>query len=101
MPPPLGQPMSFPGNMQSPLQTQPQQPQQPMMFQYSPSQQSNPQMNFNFKPIWATEILDNMKEMKKELSKLGRIEKSIGTLTLKMNTLETKVSAMETVVNDC
>ena len=67
MPPPSGQPMPFQG-MQSPLQTQPQ---APMMFQYSPSQQPNPPMNFNFKPDWATEILENMKEMKKELSKLS------------------------------
>ena len=66
-----------------------------------PFSAAQPQMNFNFKPDWATEILYNMKEMKKELSKLGSIVKSIGTLTLKMNTLETKVSSMETVVNNC
>ena len=58
-------------------------------------------MNFNFKPDWATEILDNMKEMIKELSKLSNIEKNIGTLTLKMNSLDTKVSSMESVVNNC
>ena len=98
MPPPTGQPIPFQGGIQTPLQTQPQ---QPMMFQYSPSQQPPQQMNFNFKPDWANEILDNMREMKKELSKLSNIEKSIGNLTLKMNTLDTKVSTMEAVVNNC
>ena len=101
MAPPPGQPMPFQGSMQPPLQALPQQPQQPMVFQYSPSQQPNPQMNFNFKPDSVTEILDNMKEMKKELSKLSSIEKNIGTLTIKMNTLDTKVSSMEAVVNNC
>ena len=41
MAPPPGQPMPFQGSMQSPLQTQ-QQQSQPMMFQYSPSQQPTP-----------------------------------------------------------
>ena len=91
-------PMPFPNaNMQTPMQPQP-----PMMpYSFSPTQQPGPQMNFNFKPDWATEILESMKEMKKDLSKLGNIEKSLSNLTLKMNQLETKVSTMEPVVQNC
>lgn len=100
-PPPqqMSQPMSFQNSMQSPLQTSTQPHMMP--FSYSPSQQPNPQFNVNFKPDWATEILDNMKEMKKELSKLSSIEKTLGTLTYKINQMENKVSTMETVVNNC
>ena len=90
--------MPFPNtNMQTLMQPPP-----PLMqYSFSPTQQPGSQMNFNFKPDWATVILENMKEMKKDLSKLGNIEKSLGNLTLKMNQLETKVSTMEPVVQNC
>ena len=63
---------------------------------------SNTNYSFQYRPDWATEILDNMKEMKNELSKLSDIEKSLANLTIKFSKLETnKVGAMETVVNNC
>ena len=90
--------MPFPNaGMQTPMQTQP-----PMMYPFpSPTQQPGSPMNFNFKPEWAVEMLDNMKDMKKDLNKLGNIEKSLSNLTLKINQLETKVSTIEPVVQNC
>ncbi|MEW8545055.1 MAG: hypothetical protein AB2693_16140, partial [Candidatus Thiodiazotropha sp.] len=73
----------------------------PMPFSYSPSQLSNPQPSASCKPDWAIEMLDGMKEMRKELTKLGSIEKTLGTLTIKINQLENKVASMETVVSNC
>ena len=62
---------------------------------------SNTNYSFQYKPHWLTEILDNMKEMKNELSKLSAIEKSLANLTIKFSKLENKVGAMETGVNNC
>lgn len=105
-PPPPSQPMSFQNSMQSPMpnpsQAQPPMHMEmpPMPFSYSPSQLPNPQSSASCKPDWAIEILDGMKEMKRELTKLGSIEKTLSTLTLKINQLENKVPSMETVVSN-
>ena len=72
---------------------------------YSPSQKSSQMSNtnysFQYKLHWVTEILDNMKEMKNDLSKLSGIEKSLAYLNIKLSKLEIKVGAMETGVNNC
>ena len=59
---------------------------------------SNTNYSFQYRPDWATDILDNMKEMKNELPKLSGIEKCLANLTIKFSKLENKVGAMETVV---
>ena len=105
-PPPQAQQLSYQSNVQTPPPTQVQsQVHMPMQLPYSPSQQSSQMSNtnysFQYRPDWATEILDNMKEMKNELSKLSGIEKSLVNLTIKFSKLENKVGAMETVVNNC
>ena len=96
-PPPQLHPMPYQiNNMPFPSQIH-----MPMQFSYSPSQQPNSQFAYNYRPDWATEILDNMKEMKVKLSKLSVIEQSLTNLTMKFSKLESKVPTMETVVNNC
>ena len=83
----------------------------PMMFStFSPPPQPPPpfgsQMNMNTnvtgpRPDWANEILQNMAEMKKELSKLGGMEKTLNSINRKVESLETKVIQVEQTANNC
>ena len=79
-----------------------------MMFPYSPpAQGAGAPMGMsmgqppNYKPEWATELIENVKQMGKDLSKLNSIEKTLSSISLKINSLETKVGVMETKVNNC
>ena len=79
----------------------------PMMFSYSPPPQPNTNMgsqmnrNSNFRPDWAIEILQSMSDMKKELCKLGSMEKTLNNINRKVETLETKVNQVEQVAKSC
>ena len=55
----------------------------------------------NYKPDWASELIDSVKQMQSELGKLSGIEKSLSGITLKLSSLESKVGTMETKVNNC
>ena len=52
-------------------------------------------MNSNFRPDWANEILQSMSDMKKELSKLDSMEKTLNNIDRTVETLETKVNQVE------
>lgn len=55
----------------------------------------------NYKPDWAVELIESVKQVKTELGKLGGIEKSLSNITLQISNLETKVGTVETKVNNC
>lgn len=94
---PTSQPMNMHNNMKS----------TPVM--YSPTSQGpatnpivNPAMNqMSFRPDWASELIDSVNSIKKDMGKLTNIEKSLSTLSLKFTNLETKVSTMEQSVTNC
>ena len=83
----------------------------PMMFSYSPPPQPPSQMSTqmgsqmaitsNYRPDWANEILQNMTEMKKDLSKLSSMEETLNTIHRKVETLENKVNQVENVAKNC
>ena len=61
-------------------------------------------MNSNLsspRPDWANEILQNMSEMKKELSKLGGMEKTLNNINRKVESLETKINQVERTADGC
>lgn len=57
--------------------------------------------SMNYKPEWAVELIESMKQVKTELGKLGGIEKSLSNITLQISNLETKVGTVEAKVNNC
>ena len=66
------QPMQFPGAMQTSFPYSP--PPQGMGAPFNFNQQAQAQMNF--RPDWATEMIETVKAMSKELGKLSTIEKN-------------------------
>ena len=48
-------------------------------------------INSNYRPDWANEILQNMTELKKDLSKLSSMEKTLNEIHRKVETLEIKL----------
>ena len=91
------QPMQMQGNMQP-----------PMTFPYSPPPQGmgapmnfGSQMQSNYKPEWANELINSVNQMGKELGKLNSIEKTLSSIKLTVTNLETKVGAMESKLNNC
>ena len=55
----------------------------------------------NYKPEWASELIDSVNQMRSELGKLSGIEKSLSSITLKLSNLESKVGTIENKVNNC
>ena len=47
-------------------------------------------------PSWATEIMEDIKIIKKSVSKIDSIEKTVNKINLKVDNLETKVKTMDT-----
>lgn len=50
-------------------------------------------------PSWATEIMNDMKQIKLSLAKFDQIEKTVNSINAKVSDLEQKVTSMETKVN--
>ena len=88
------QPMQFQAPMQAPMKTgypysPPPPPIQGIHMPYNFSQQAQAQMNV--KPDWATEMIDTVKAMSKELSKLSTTEKTLSGIKISVQNLESKV----------
>ena len=70
------------------------------------SQYNNPPLGssmFNTQsppPPWATEIMEDIKTIKKSMAKIDSIEKMVNTITTKVNKLETNVKTIDTRVTE-
>ena len=50
---------------------------------------------------WATQIMDDIENIKTCVSKIDNIEKTVNKINSKVETLETKMKTMESKVNEC
>lgn len=69
-----------------------QSPNQMTTYGIPPPQASSP-------PSWATELMNDVKQIKMSLGKLDEIEKTVNMINAKVSDLETKVNSMENRVN--
>lgn len=78
----------------------------------TPSHSPNQMSSYNMPPPlasgppnWATELMNDVKQIKVSLGKLDQIEKTVNLINSKVSDLETKVNSMEprinTVENSC
>ena len=74
----------YPPPSQSPTQMTP--------FNMPPAQASAP-------PSWATELMNDVKQMRISLTKLDQFEKTVNLIHMKVEDLETKVKSVETRVD--
>ena len=51
-------------------------------------------------PAWASELIDDVRQIKSTLTKIDNIEKTVNSIVVKITDLETKVGGMETRLND-
>ena len=74
--------------------------QSPMPF--TPPLQSNTHLQSNSAaaPAWATEIMEDIKVIKKSVSKIDSIEKTNNKINLKVDNLESKVKTMDTRLSE-
>ena len=94
------QPMQFQAPMQTGYPYSPPPPPVPGMgTPYNFNQQAQAQMNV--KPDWATEMIDTVKAMSKELGKLSTIEKTLSGIKISVQNLESKVEGMEGQLKSC
>ena len=82
-----GTPMFGPGGFPPPSQS----PTQMSSYGMPPAQPPGP-------PKWATELMNDIKQIKLSLGKLDEIEKTVNMINLKVSDLETKVSTIDTRV---
>ena len=73
----------------------------------APSQSPNQMSTFNLPmsqatgpPTWATELMNDVKQIKLSLGKLDQIEQTVNSINTKVIDLESKVKAMENKVGD-
>ena len=96
------QPMQFQSSVQpSFTYSPPPPPLQGMGTPYNFSQQAPVQVQMNAKPEWATEMIDTVKAMSKELGKLSVIEKTLNGIKVSVQNLESKVEGMEGQLKNC
>ncbi|KAH3840223.1 hypothetical protein DPMN_113670 [Dreissena polymorpha] len=50
-------------------------------------------------PPWAAGLIDDIKSIKQQVSKIDKIEESVNKITLKLEQLEIQVRTMETSFN--
>lgn len=69
--------------------------------QITPSQQlySMPPVQASGPPGWATELINDVKQIKVSLAKLDKIEQTVNMINLKVTELETKVNAIDVRVD--
>ena len=82
---------------------------QPSYIQTSPSAQYNGSAFGAFQPTtapppapppWATELLEEVKQIKTKLQSIEKIEKTVNSINVKVSDLETKMKALDTRVNE-
>ena len=66
--------------------------------QYASTPQTYPQIHSP--PPWASELLEEMREIKEKMCKIDKIEKTVNTINVKMNGIEIQVKAMDNRIND-
>ena len=93
--------MQFPGALQTSFPYSP--PPQGMGAPYTFSQQTRALMNF--RPDWATKLIETVNAMSKELGKLNTIEKknkkTLSGIQTSVQNLESKVEVMDGQFKNC
>lgn len=76
----------------SPSQMLPQQPQQQLV--------NMPQFQASGPPVWASELIEDVRQIKLSMSKIDQIERTVNTINMKVSDLEVKVNSIEPKVFD-
>ena len=72
----------------------------PFSSQFTPQFNSNVTSNATSAPAWATEIMEDIKLIKKSVSKIDSIEKTVNRINSKVDNLETKVKSIDSRVTE-
>ena len=74
----------------------------PFPAQQTPQYISTPQHfpQINSPPPWASELLDEIKQIKEKMFKIDKIEKTVNTINIKVNDIESQVKTMDNRISD-